>query len=124
MLRDCVFFFQVFHDSRPTERRVEDPEVQSFTICKELGGGGEEGLQMVLGTLPTTAGIPSCFINLEMFTYKMWNRDAVSTCLLVHVRVHMCVCVWSKETLGSRDSGWGEDQGVGGGKMVSGPDWL
>lgn len=68
---------------------------------------------MVLGTFPAQAGIPSHFTNLEMFTCKMWKHDAVLMCQFqsVSVRAHkwgcVCVCVWSKETLSSCDSGWG-----------------
>lgn len=84
--------------SWPIERRVENlsrvtKEIESFTICKELGGGGEEGLQMVLGTFPTKAGIPSRYTNLEMFTHKMWKHDAVSMYQCQDVCAWVCVCV-------------------------------
>lgn len=84
--------------------------MQRFTICKELGGGGGEGLQMVLGTFPTKAGIPSRFTNLEMFTYKMWKHDAVSVCQCQ--RVCMCVCGQRRPSAlvtlaGDRGRGWG-----------------
>lgn len=89
--------------------REPNIEIQSFTICKGLGGGGEEGLQMVLGTFPISAGIPSHFNNLEMFTYKMWKHVAVSMC--------RCQCVWvsvcgqrgpsALVTLGIGAGGWG-----------------
>lgn len=42
-----------------------------FAVCKELGGSGEDSLQIFLDIFPTKAGIPSHYTNLEMFTYKM-----------------------------------------------------
>lgn len=79
-------------------KKGREPNIE---VCKELGGCSKEGLQMVLGIFPTLVGIPSHIANLEMFTYKMWKHAAVSVC------VRECVYVWSKGTLGSRDSGWG-----------------
>lgn len=42
-----------------------------FAVCKELGGSREDSLRIFLDILPTKAGIPSHYTNLEMFTSRM-----------------------------------------------------
>ena len=94
-----MHFFFFFWSVKTLGKRGQKPHQSNLiyksrvTICKELGGGGEEGLQIVLGTFPTKAGIPSHFTNLEMFTYKMWKHDAVSVSVRVWVWVIVSVCV-------------------------------
>lgn len=43
---------------------------------------------MAVGTPPTKQGISPSLANLDMFTYKIREHDAVSMC---HYR-HVCVC--------------------------------
>lgn len=72
---------------------------------------------MVVGTFPTTAGIPSRCTNLEMFTYKMWKHDAVSMCQYQRV----CACGQRRPSALVTKAG---DRSRGVGKILSGPDFC
>lgn len=73
------------------------------TICKLLKDSREKELQL---SMFHNSPIGRCL------PIKMWKHDAVSQ------SVHSCV--WSKETLGCRDSGWGQKWG----QMLSDPDFC